>query len=236
MSDVSRGLGWWLASDGKFYPPHLHADYVAPPPPPAEALAVEYQQPASQSATDTTTNTCVSGHGMEAGDAFCATCGSPRATTGGAAAPEHPVAGTVDDSGRSKSRSRFRWRRVVVVFIVAACVAVGILIPTVFAHHSHSTPKASPTVTTTPGGVCFNKLDAWVVYALAHRTRLTITEAFGTESGIPTVIAEAVNDAQIASLSNGYAAARKKLGTTLIADCTTLLAKGDNPTTWPTPT
>ena len=34
MSDVSQGLGWWQASDLKWYPPERHPDYVAPPPPP----------------------------------------------------------------------------------------------------------------------------------------------------------------------------------------------------------
>lgn len=33
MSDVSQGPGWWLASDGKWYPPHQHSGYWAPPPP-----------------------------------------------------------------------------------------------------------------------------------------------------------------------------------------------------------
>ena len=33
MSDVSQGSGWWQASDLKWYPPELHADYVAPLPP-----------------------------------------------------------------------------------------------------------------------------------------------------------------------------------------------------------
>jgi hypothetical protein len=32
MSDTSQGEGWWLASDGKWYPPQS-ATYVAPPPP-----------------------------------------------------------------------------------------------------------------------------------------------------------------------------------------------------------
>lgn len=35
MSDVSQGEGWWLASDGKWYPPEL----AAPPPPPPPASA-----------------------------------------------------------------------------------------------------------------------------------------------------------------------------------------------------
>ncbi len=31
MSDTSGGPGWWIASDGKWYPPHLHPSYQAPP-------------------------------------------------------------------------------------------------------------------------------------------------------------------------------------------------------------
>ncbi len=31
MSDTSPGAGWWLASDGKWYAPELHPDYVAEP-------------------------------------------------------------------------------------------------------------------------------------------------------------------------------------------------------------
>lgn len=30
MSDSSQGDGWWIASDGKWYSPELHPDYVAP--------------------------------------------------------------------------------------------------------------------------------------------------------------------------------------------------------------
>ena len=37
MSDVSQGPGWWMASDGKWYPPEQHPDYVAPAPPPPAA-------------------------------------------------------------------------------------------------------------------------------------------------------------------------------------------------------
>src|SRR5271169_4540175 len=31
MSDVSQGPGWRIASDGKWYAPEQHPDYVAPP-------------------------------------------------------------------------------------------------------------------------------------------------------------------------------------------------------------
>jgi hypothetical protein len=34
MSDQSNGPGWWIASDGKWYPPETHPDYVPPLPPP----------------------------------------------------------------------------------------------------------------------------------------------------------------------------------------------------------
>ena len=33
MSDVSQGPGWWMASDGKWYPPELHPDHVPARPP-----------------------------------------------------------------------------------------------------------------------------------------------------------------------------------------------------------
>jgi len=31
VSDVSQGPGWWVASDGKWYRPEQHPDYVAAP-------------------------------------------------------------------------------------------------------------------------------------------------------------------------------------------------------------
>jgi len=33
MSDVSQGPGWWMASDGKWYPPEQHPNYQPPSPP-----------------------------------------------------------------------------------------------------------------------------------------------------------------------------------------------------------
>jgi uncharacterized RDD family membrane protein YckC len=41
MSEVSQGPGWWIASDGKWYPPHLHPSVLnAPPPPPQPETVV----------------------------------------------------------------------------------------------------------------------------------------------------------------------------------------------------
>ncbi len=31
MSDFSQGPGWWIASDGKWYPPHLHPSFQPTP-------------------------------------------------------------------------------------------------------------------------------------------------------------------------------------------------------------
>jgi uncharacterized RDD family membrane protein YckC len=39
MADVSQGPGWWIASDGKWYPPHLHPSVRQAPPPPEPNVA-----------------------------------------------------------------------------------------------------------------------------------------------------------------------------------------------------
>lgn len=50
MSDTSEGPGWWVASDGKWYAPELHPDYIAPsfnapvaPPAPTHPAATSAQ-------------------------------------------------------------------------------------------------------------------------------------------------------------------------------------------------
>lgn len=49
MSDMSQGPGWWVASDGKWYPPEQHPNYVAPPPVPPSPPAPPPPTPASPS-------------------------------------------------------------------------------------------------------------------------------------------------------------------------------------------
>jgi hypothetical protein len=39
MTDVIHPTGWWMASDGNCYPPHLHPDAVAPPGEPMAPMA-----------------------------------------------------------------------------------------------------------------------------------------------------------------------------------------------------
>lgn len=48
MSDTQQGPGWWQATDGRWYPPEQHPNYVAPvaPPPPPPPPGVQgYTQP-----------------------------------------------------------------------------------------------------------------------------------------------------------------------------------------------
>jgi hypothetical protein len=47
MSDRQQGLGWWLASDGKWYPPESMPTYFAPPPQPGYVPAL-YPPPESR--------------------------------------------------------------------------------------------------------------------------------------------------------------------------------------------
>ena len=50
MSDTQQGAGWWQASDGKWYAPELHPNYVAESAPPASGEApVSGEAPASAS-------------------------------------------------------------------------------------------------------------------------------------------------------------------------------------------
>ena len=45
MSDVSQGPGWWIASDGKWYPPEQHPSYQPPPPSTAPGGDVQSMPP-----------------------------------------------------------------------------------------------------------------------------------------------------------------------------------------------
>ena len=47
MTDVGQGPGWWIASDGKWYVPHLHPSVAEMSPPPQS-----YVQPQPQPARD----------------------------------------------------------------------------------------------------------------------------------------------------------------------------------------
>jgi hypothetical protein len=52
MSDMSQGPGWWIASDGKWYPPHLHPSVSVPPP--TESVADQGDAGLTSSSEETT--------------------------------------------------------------------------------------------------------------------------------------------------------------------------------------
>jgi len=51
MSDTSQGDGWWLASDGKWYPPTSTPAPEMPPPPEAPPVPPAYGQPPAYAPT-----------------------------------------------------------------------------------------------------------------------------------------------------------------------------------------
>jgi hypothetical protein len=53
MSDASQGPGWWLASDGKWYPPESAPAPPPPPPPPPAAPQVQTEPVTAKGVTGT---------------------------------------------------------------------------------------------------------------------------------------------------------------------------------------
>src|ERR1022692_3218686 len=77
MSGVTQGPDWWVASDGKWYPPDLRPEVV---PLPGQARSQSGSQSShSVLAESPATSMCTSGHAMQPVDAFCRRCGSERA-------------------------------------------------------------------------------------------------------------------------------------------------------------
>lgn len=76
MSDRSQGEGWWLASDGKWYPPESRPDFdstFAGLPAGSDRQTVKGD--AGREMWDMPT--CPNGHEVPAGQRFCGDCGSP---------------------------------------------------------------------------------------------------------------------------------------------------------------
>ena len=85
MSEGSQGEGWWVASDGQWYAPHLHPEHR--PAPPSDASVVqsatnsdpEIEASIERSAIAVATaQQCVNGHEMPESHVFCSVCGSKR--------------------------------------------------------------------------------------------------------------------------------------------------------------
>lgn len=85
MSDISQGDGWWVASDGRWYPPQDHPNDRPTPPtkipvPRVSASSDSADEPSTDpsAVAVATTRQCVNGHEMPESHVFCSICGSER--------------------------------------------------------------------------------------------------------------------------------------------------------------
>lgn len=84
MSDVSQGEGWWVASDGRWYPPKNPNDRPDPPSQVSIPQGVAGSDSADEHSTDrsavagATARQCVNGHEMPESHVFCSVCGSEQ--------------------------------------------------------------------------------------------------------------------------------------------------------------
>ena len=118
MSDLSPGAGWWLASDGKWYAPHLHPDAL---------------RAASEDVLPTFSEVSVPGIGQPHG------AGTPSTFFAGAPSDVSPSGfGQPGEAGRSTT-GRARWAMPVVgLLVLIAAITGGV----VFVTSGKSSPAA----------------------------------------------------------------------------------------------
>ncbi len=122
MSDMSQGPGWWIASDDKWYPPHLHPSVRVDPPTPAEAPSTHPSHEAD--------HTPAAGQATEVPSRFV----GPTAYSGSAPAGHHgsftesPTLSPTANAPKKRSRTPVAAALtvlVVVLLVAAASVIFG---------------------------------------------------------------------------------------------------------------
>ena len=85
MSDTSQGEGWWVASDGRWYPPQDHPNDregspLQVPDPQSSTSGDSAEEPSTDRSAVAlaTARQCVNGHEMPESHVFCSVCGSER--------------------------------------------------------------------------------------------------------------------------------------------------------------
>jgi hypothetical protein len=137
VSEVSKGPGWWVASDGKWYPPESHP--AAREAPPVQAQWHSMGDPSRHPPTASAVDTLVAPQGVRdpgmgsQEEAFFA--GKPRSGSTNGARPAH---------GKSKSR-----RPLVLLLVLVLLLAGGA--GYYFLIRKSSTPSAGTSSSTTSG-------------------------------------------------------------------------------------
>ena len=253
MSDTSQGEGWWVASDGRWYPPQDH-------PNDREGSPLQVPDPQSSTSSDSSdelsterssvavakARQCVNGHEMPESHVFCSVCGSGHSEVGtDFSAPQggtrtglaHKIGTFYGRKGLLPPKVRIILTAVIVVFVIGGigiAASGGSSSPGSSSTNSSSNNSAASAPAQSPSEVCYSVLEGWATYEISTNDSSTIFPEFGTSSGIPTDVAEAVGGAVAAADQNGIQAGRDSLTSAITGDCTTLLGQGDNPSSWPT--
>lgn len=114
MSDSPQGEGWWIASDGKWYPPEAAQQPPAAGPsqqPPAEQPPTQAQQPAQQPPP-------VPGQGGQPAGGPPPFTGAPGGAPGAVGQP--PPAGTDTDAEDESKGGKGKWIALVIVLLLIA--------------------------------------------------------------------------------------------------------------------
>ena len=127
MSNVSGGPGWWIASDGKWYPPsEAPASTLCPnghPVTDGGAFCQECGAPVAQ-------QTCPNGHPAVPGNAFCQDCGATMTTAPAQASiAQDPVPGAIPSSGEAAAPPAHKSRKkpLIIGGVAAAVVLVAVV-------------------------------------------------------------------------------------------------------------
>ena len=246
MSDVSQGEGWWVASDGRWYPPQDHPNDGAGSPSQGsvpEASNDSAQEPSTERSAVAVAKArrCVNDHEMPESHVFCSVCGSGHSDdlsdfsatrTATRTGLGHKIGAFYGGEGRLTPKVRIILTGAIVVFVIGGIGIAASGGSSSSGSSSNSSAASAPAQS--PSDVCYSTLEGWATYYISTNDSSTMFQLFGMNSGIPMDIAEAASGAQAAADQNGIQAGRDSMSSAITTDCTTLLGKGDDPTTWPT--
>ena len=249
-SGVGQGEGWWLASDGNWYPPQGHPnDKEGPPsqPPVLETRSHSSAEPSTDqpAVAHPTARQCVNGHEMPESHIFCSVCGSGKRDQPSDFSAPHSDTRTglsqkirefYSGEGKLTPAIRIILTALIVVFVIGGIgmAAAGGSSPSGSSSNNSSGGGSSSAPAQSPTEVCYSTLEGWAIYFMSTNDGQTIDEDFGISSGIPMMIFTAASNTVVAATQNGRTAGQMSLASATVANCKTLIGEGDDPTTWPT--